>query len=76
MHLLGGKHSLAAWAADRSASCTPFLDYITPGVLLAHRLNAEMWEALPHVSAVMAGSTGALEVLAGGPYLWYSRAEL
>lgn len=63
---LGGyvrrKHGLAAWAAHRSDFCTTFLDDITPGVLLTHRLSAdtEMWGALPCVSAVMAGSTAAL----------------
>lgn len=75
---VGGKHSLAPWAADRTVFCTTFLDGITLGVLLAHRLSAdtEMWGACPHVSAVMAGSTAALEVLAGAPYLSCIRAEL
>lgn len=71
----GGKHSLTAWAADRPAFCTAFPDCITPGVLPAHRLS-EMWGALPRVSAVTAGSTADLEVLAGAPYLSYSRAVI
>lgn len=76
----GRKHSLADKTLDRFAFYATYLQYIRPGVLLAHRLSALTPKCgdTHRVSQVFltTGSVAALEVPSGGPYLSYGKAEL